>query len=163
MNEIFRGEIRFADLGEGIGSRQGMRRPVVIVSNEANNRFSPTVQVVPLTSRVDKQRLPMHVKVGLECGLIKESVALCEQETTIDKEALIYKIGECTTEVINKINTAIKIQKEIYSPFCINNFVNKFVTQYNIKNEKLAFVLQKELKKHCEKYNIDHMAEYSYN
>ena len=43
------------NLGVGKGSIQGGIRPVVIISNSMNNKFSPTVNVLPVTSRAKKQ------------------------------------------------------------------------------------------------------------
>ena len=43
MNEIKRGEIYLADLGEGVGSEQKGVRPVLIVQNDKVNKYSPTV------------------------------------------------------------------------------------------------------------------------
>ena len=56
-----RGEIYFADLDPVIGSEQGGMRPVLIIQNDLGNRFSPTVIVLPLTSRINKTPLPTHV------------------------------------------------------------------------------------------------------
>lgn len=39
-----------ADLGEPVGHEQALRRPVLIVSNEAFNRTSGLLTVVPVTS-----------------------------------------------------------------------------------------------------------------
>ena len=41
-----RGEILYADLGPTVGSEINKRRPVLIVSNDANNRASSTVTVL---------------------------------------------------------------------------------------------------------------------
>ena len=41
-----RGEILYADLGPKVGSEINKRRPVLIVSNDANNRASSTVTVL---------------------------------------------------------------------------------------------------------------------
>lgn len=106
-----RGEIWLANLGHQEGSVQGGIRPVIIISNDKNNEYSPTVNVIPITSNLNKNPLPVHVLVGVECGLLKPSIALVEQDTTIDKVKLIRKIGQCTPEVMDKINRAILIQK----------------------------------------------------
>ena len=49
-----RGEIYYADLNPVVGSEIAKRRPVLIVSNNANNRAASTVTVVPLTSQVSR-------------------------------------------------------------------------------------------------------------
>jgi mRNA interferase MazF len=106
-----RGEIWLANLGKREGSIQSGIRPVIIVSNDKNNEHSPTVNVIPITSNINKNNLPVHVYIGIECGLLKPSVALVEQDTTIDKTMLIKKIGQCTYQTMERINKAILIQK----------------------------------------------------
>lgn len=89
--------------------QQGIR-PVVIISNDECNKYSPTITVVPITSKLGKNPLPTHVILGTECGLNKRSVVLAEQLITLDKYMLIKKVGKCTQEVIVRIETAIDIQ-----------------------------------------------------
>ena len=109
LNEIKRGEIYMADLGVGKGSIQGGVRPVVIVSNPMNNKFAPTVNVLPITSKT-KNNLPIHVSVGAECGLQEESTVLVEQMTIINKSQLTKLIGKCTHEKMRAIAKAIVLQ-----------------------------------------------------
>jgi len=56
INKIIRrGDIWMADLRLGtVGSEQGEIRPVLVVQNNIGNKFSPTVTIVPLTSRIKK-------------------------------------------------------------------------------------------------------------
>ena len=49
---IKRGDIYYANLCPVIGSEQGGIRPVLIISNDTGNRYSPTVIVAAITSRV---------------------------------------------------------------------------------------------------------------
>ena len=48
---IKRGDIFYADLNPVVGSEQGGIRPVLVVQNNAGNRHSPTVVVLPLYKR----------------------------------------------------------------------------------------------------------------
>ena len=54
-------EIWLADLPATPGHVQHGRRPVVIVSNDANNANSPIVTIVPLTSNRKKLTQPTHI------------------------------------------------------------------------------------------------------
>lgn len=72
-------------------------RPVVIVSNNLANKFSPVITVVPLTSKCHKHPLITHVMLNCEC-LRTTSVALCEQVMSIDKARLVRFIGEIASE-----------------------------------------------------------------
>ena len=51
--KIKRGDIYYANLNPVIGSEQGGRRPVLIISNDVGNKHSPTVIVAPSTSRIN--------------------------------------------------------------------------------------------------------------
>lgn len=107
---VKRGDVFYANLPI-CGSVQGGVRPVVIISNDMNNRFSPTVQIIPLTSKGKKKNLPVHVCIGAgENVLGKESQALVEQLTTVDKSVLMNKKGSLPKAVIHAIETAIRIQ-----------------------------------------------------
>ena len=41
---VKRGDIYYAELNPVIGSEQGGTRPVLILSNDTGNRFSPTIR-----------------------------------------------------------------------------------------------------------------------
>jgi len=106
---IRRGDIWMADLRLGtVGSEQGEIRPVLVVQNNIGNKFSPTVTIVPLTSRT-KNNLPTHVVIN-ESFLPMLSTALVEQIRTIDKSRLIKYMGKLSKNIISKINNAIAIQ-----------------------------------------------------
>lgn len=70
-------------------------RPSVVVQNNRGNHFSTTVQVVPLTSRLDKTKLPTHTIIpnNQTTGLKKKSVAQCEGSRLISKSDVLGQIG----------------------------------------------------------------------
>lgn len=97
-------------------------RPVVIISNNAGNRFSPAITVIPFTT-ADKKPLPTHVKVLMEDGKI--STVLCEQLRTISTDLLEGYIGTLDDTKLTEIEGATlialgfkqpEIQKEIELP-----------------------------------------------
>jgi mRNA interferase MazF len=49
-----RGEVYFADLSPTLGSEINKRRPVLIVSNDTNNRAASTIAVLPITANVSR-------------------------------------------------------------------------------------------------------------
>lgn len=108
---VQRGDIFFADLRPGVvGSEQGGIRPVLIVQNDIGNKYSPTTIVVVLTSR-NKKSLPTHVEVlhNTENGLKVDSLAMCEQFRTIDKQRLQSKIGHIDKITMENVLNAVKI------------------------------------------------------
>ena len=50
--KILRGDIFYADLGRGIEKKKKGYRPVLIIQNNVGNRYSPTVIVASITSKV---------------------------------------------------------------------------------------------------------------
>ena len=62
MREVLRGNIYLANLGENIGSVQRGERPVVIVQNNKGNKYSPTITVIPVTTKIHRSKgFPTHV------------------------------------------------------------------------------------------------------
>lgn len=107
---VRRGEIYMADLSPVVGSEQGGVRPVLIIQNNVGNRFSPTVIVSAITSRLDKAKLPTHIELSSEkYHLPKDSVALLEQIRTLDKRRLREKITSLEDNKMKEINRAILI------------------------------------------------------
>ena len=57
-------EIRYVNFGDENKCLQGGIRPALISQNSMGCKFSPIINVIPLTSRVDKvknKNLPTHV------------------------------------------------------------------------------------------------------
>lgn len=84
-------------------------RPVMVVSSDINNKFSATVNVVPLTATIKKLNQPTHIVIT-GYGLAKKSMTLIENIITIDKDRLtpFNYIGRITDEkLLDDINKAI--------------------------------------------------------
>ncbi len=107
---VKRGDIFYADLSPVVGSEQGGIRPVLIVQNDIGNKYSPTVIVAAITSRINKAKMPTHIEIkGDDYGLSKDSVILLEQIRTIDKKRLKERIGHIDDSVIATVNEAVSI------------------------------------------------------
>ena len=112
---VHRGDIYYADLSPVVGSEQGGIRPVLIVQNDIGNKYSPTVIVCAVTSKLTKAKLPTHVEFSQgECGLNKDSVALMEQLRTLDKRRLKSKIGQIDKDKSKQIDKALLISLGFY-------------------------------------------------
>ena len=107
---VKRGDIYYADLSPVVGSEQGGVRPVLIVQNDAGNKYSPTVIAAAITSQKYKTQLPTHISVhGGGCGLQKDSIVLLEQVRTIDKTRLKERMGTLDTAEMDRINKALTV------------------------------------------------------
>ena len=110
---VFRGDVWYADLGAHPDtSIQEGCRPVLVVSNNANNSNARTLTVIPLTARLKKLSLATHVLIETveACPLEHDSMALVEQITTIDKSILREKIGKLDGGTMKKVDRAIRVQ-----------------------------------------------------
>lgn len=104
---IKQGDIVLVDFGESYGSEQGGVRPAMIIQNNKGNFYSPTTQVVPITSEFKKPMIT-HVELQPEAtGLIKKSTALIEQTRTIDKGRIIKRIGKADENVMRQVARAL--------------------------------------------------------
>ncbi|WP_405168508.1 type II toxin-antitoxin system PemK/MazF family toxin [Paenibacillus sp. FSL H3-0286] len=113
-NKIVRkDEIWLADLGESKGSVQGGVRPILIVSNDIGNKFSPVVSAVSITSSTTKKNIPTHVKiVANDLGFKRDSVILCEQDRTIGKDMLIHKIADLPESYFELVDAAVEMVRK---------------------------------------------------
>ena len=137
MNETYlRGDMYYADLGDGIGSEQKGCRPVLIIQNNTGNKHSPTVIVAAISSKVGvKAKLPTHYYIGAASGLQMPSIVLLEQLRTIDKLRLDTYIGRLPDQHIRGVNHALAISVGLIAPapkkltlclcsVCADNFRN---------------------------------------
>lgn len=92
------GDLFYADLPIVFDSKiQQGKRPVMVVSNDMNNQYSPVISIVPLTGHIKKTYLPTHVPIK-GYGLNKPSMILAEQIQSIDKSRLLCQIGTVVDE-----------------------------------------------------------------
>lgn len=111
---IRRGDVYYADLRPVIGSEQGGVRPVLIIQNDMGNRHSPTVICAAITSRMNKAKLPTHVSIDSRCcSIVKDSVVLLEQLRTIDKKRLREKVCHLDSDLIERIDEALRVSLDI--------------------------------------------------
>jgi len=99
------------------GSEQAGRRPVLVVSREHINQLLRVVNVVPLTSlkSPDRKIYPNEVLLPAGTGnLPQDSIALCYQIRTLDKNRLQSWLGEVTDGGVRaQIVEALRFQLDI--------------------------------------------------
>jgi len=110
-----RGDVYDARLSPAEGSEQTGIRPVVIVSRNVINRFSPVIVVVPFTNAANVKRdYPSDVRVSKgEGGLSLESVALTGQVRAIAKTRLLRYRGTLPPETMRRIDQALRITLDL--------------------------------------------------
>lgn len=108
-----RGEVWWVNFDPSLGGEITKRRPAVIVSNNASNANLNRLQVVPLTSNVDRV-YPSEALVELNGRAGK---AMADQLTTVSKLRLSEREGELSATDMGKVERAILIQLSLLEGF----------------------------------------------
>lgn len=112
---VSRGDVFYADLMPVIGCEQGGIRPVLIIQNNIGNRYSPTVIVAAVTSRLEKSPLPTHVPLtGNQIGLRQNSIVMLEQIRTIDRSRLRAYLGRIGGECLRNVDGALGVSLGLF-------------------------------------------------
>ena len=109
MFKMKRGEVWWVSFDPSIGGEIKKKRPAVIISNDASNKFLNRVQVVPLTSKTERI-YPSEAVVVFQG---EERKAMADQLATISKARLFRRADILSQEDMRKIEEAIKIQLDI--------------------------------------------------
>lgn len=92
----------------------GKRRPAVVLSADALNRFALDVCLIPLTS-VHHGEFSLRVPLAAgEAGLDRDSWAKCEQVHTVEKKLLLYPpLGRLPAPSLRRIEAAVRAALEL--------------------------------------------------
>jgi mRNA interferase MazF len=119
---IKRGDIYLIDLSPTVGSEQNGTRPCLVIQNDLGNRFSSTVIIAAITSKIQKAKLPTHVELKADLHKLDEdSVILLEQIRTIDKRRIIKKLGSLDQITMRRVDQALMISMDVFGAFSSSN------------------------------------------
>lgn len=104
-----RGDVYWIDFNPARGGEVQKIRPAIIVSNDGSNQSLNRVQVVPLSSKIEKI-YPCEAIVTVNK---KQSKAMADQIMTVAKERLKNKLGKIQSDQMTAVDRAICIQLDL--------------------------------------------------
>jgi mRNA interferase MazF len=104
------GEVWLADLNPRHGAEPGKARPVLIVQNQALLDVDhPSTVVIPLTTNLVDNALPLRVRVKAQDRLEKDSDLLIDQLRSIDNARLTgVPLATLDTTVLRQVGEAVR-------------------------------------------------------
>lgn len=104
-----RGEVWWVRFDPSVGGEIQKTRPAIIFSSDRSNRNLNRVQVVPLTSKVERL-YPSEVFVTVEG---KKAKALADQLTTVSKVRFVNLLGKLSDSDLRAVESAVKRQLDL--------------------------------------------------
>lgn len=101
-----RGSVYWVNFGPYSGHIQGGVRPAVIMGNLKALKYGHTITVIPITSKLKRLDMQSHVQ-GFNYKLKNPCMALCEQITTVTREAILGPNNDISFN-LSDIDAAVK-------------------------------------------------------
>mgnify|MGYP000010323066 FL=1 len=106
--ELTRGSIVFARNEKGSGHVVSGVHPAVVIQNDIGNKYSPTVIVCFLSSKLKRLDMKTHVIIQHYDNL-RTSVVQAEQIATIDKRDILSVVTTLRPEDMVRVNAAVRV------------------------------------------------------
>ena len=104
-----RGEVWRVNFEPSLGGEIRKKHPAVVINNDASNKYSNRVQVLPITRNIERL-YPSEAYIVVNG---KKNKAMADQLATVSKRRLFRKIGFISVIDLQKIGEVIKIQLDL--------------------------------------------------
>ena len=101
-----RGDVYWVNFDPSLGGEIQKTRPAIVVSNNAANAVLNRLQVVPVTSKIERV-YPGEALIELNGEKRK---AMADQLTTVSRQRLGRKLGAVLPEDMARVNAAVMLQ-----------------------------------------------------
>jgi mRNA interferase MazF len=104
-----RGDVWWVNFDPSVGGEIQKQRPALILSNDASNKHLNRVQVIPLSTRVERL-YPSEAVITLNG---KQHKAKADQLTTVSKLRLSNRIGRLSPADLAQVERIVKLQLDL--------------------------------------------------
>ena len=143
MTEIKFGNIYLAKL-VGDGHEQQGVRAVVIAQNDKGNRYAPTVEIIPMSARINKARhLPTHVFIKADAtnGLHTDSLVFTDELGRHLTKSTLYRDFKKIVASIDRPDAKFHDLRHSYAVASIRSGDDIKTVQGNLGHATAAFTL----------------------
>jgi mRNA interferase MazF len=106
---IKRGDILLVDFEPTLEGEANKIRPAVVMSNNANNTFAPTITVLPLSTNTNKIYPFQMLLASSVTGLDADSKVQAEQVRTMSKKRVRGFVKSLPDEIVERLEQALRL------------------------------------------------------
>ena len=103
---MLRAEVWWVNFDPSLGGEIQKQRPAIIMSNDSANRHLNRLQILPLSTKIDKI-YPGEALITING---KQAKVIASQLTTVSKLRVSNKLGQLSPKDMQKVEQVVKLQ-----------------------------------------------------